>query len=499
MNGKLKEGFLIIVITEFLLVSFSYLFSSSINNDNSLIKFISLDKILNLSLKTRNIEADSLIKGYISNSFNNIETLKRSTLSALSPKKQNVYLINPEINGSSALDNFFKTLNAEKDSCVVRIAHYGDSQLEGDRMTWIIRKKFHEKFGGSGIGYVPFKDLPSITYSRNCSHNWARYTVFNHKNIDKNYGISGAVFKFYSYAVNQRDDDTSKKIQFAQDTNLIQKKGYYKNATLNIDLNKGLIYHDISILYGRSSEKCLMNFYNNLSGEKIFSDTLQSSSTVNLSKHRINLPAFDLKIEFIGENSPDFYGVYLDDDEGVQVDNYAIRGHSGDGLMMISDEVLSQTIKKLNTKLIIFQYGANVVPYVKSKKACIWLEDIYFKLFMKFKRAAPDISILVIGAGDMAYETEGEYKSYDYIPKINEAQRNAALKAGCAFLNLFEMMGGSNSIMVWSEKKLAVPNGHFSNKGQEIIANELVNAIMIEYNIFVHKTNKRKTDVFKKN
>ena len=75
------------------------------------------------------------------------------------------------------------------------------------------------------------------------------------------------------------------------------------------------------------------------------------------------------------------------------------------------------------------------------------------------------MSILVVGAGDMAKESEGKYASYSWIPKITEAQKKAALKAGCAYWDLFSMMGGMNSILVWSKKGMAVTNGHFSEKG----------------------------------
>jgi hypothetical protein len=46
--------------------------------------------------------------------------------------------------------------------------------------------------------------------------------------------------------------------------------------------------------------------------------------------------------------------------------------------------------------------------------------------------------------------------------------------------------------LVWTNKKLAVTNGHFSAKGQEIIANELVDALLVEYNNYLHKTRNKK-------
>ncbi len=39
-----------------------------------------------------------------------------------------------------ALDAFFEALIGERDTQVIHIAHYGDSQIEGDRVTSVIRR-----------------------------------------------------------------------------------------------------------------------------------------------------------------------------------------------------------------------------------------------------------------------------------------------------------------------------------------------------------------------
>jgi hypothetical protein len=175
----------------------------------------------------------------------------------------------------------------------------------------------------------------------------------------------------------------------------------------------------------------------------------------------------------------------------VQVDNYAIRGHSGDGLLLINPDYLATQLKKLNVHLVIFQYGNNVIPYVNTDRGCEELEDMYYGIFTRFKKVAPNISIMVIGASDMATMYNGAYYSYPYIPKIRDAQKNAALKAGCAFWDLFEVMGGANSILTWTNKGLASHDGHFTNNGQKIVGNELFNALMIEFNQYKFRQRKK--------
>jgi lysophospholipase L1-like esterase len=263
----------------------------------------------------------------------------------------------------------------------------------------------------------------------------------------------------------------------------------YDNATIKYKIRSS--YDQLRIMYGNSSEVCYLNSYNGSTGEILSKDSLPPTQGMKIHKVKMSSPVLNVKLQFTSNNSPEFYGLFFDSYKGVQVDNYAIRGHSGDGLMLINPEFLAQQLKTLNVKLIIFQYGANVVPYIKNEESCKWLKTVYSDLFARFKQAAPNTSILVIGAGDMARHVEGGYASYKMLPRIRDIQREAALENGCTFFDLFGMMGGLNSIMTWSQKRLASNDGHLSPKGQEILGNELFSGLMVEYNMYLYKNKKK--------
>lgn len=54
------------------------------------------------------------------------------------------------------LHGFFVKLNsAATDKKKIHIFHYGDSQIEGDRMTAYIRQRIQNQFGGTGPGSFP--------------------------------------------------------------------------------------------------------------------------------------------------------------------------------------------------------------------------------------------------------------------------------------------------------------------------------------------------------
>ena len=495
MKNKIFEILLIIIFVNILLIAVSFLpeinFGSS-ENGNSKIKFLSYNSITDFTFKDNNKNADSLINTYTDSTENNNNgLLHRRSLTGLSPKIKNNYLVNPNNDKGYALDNFFNALLKEKDNSVVRVAHYGDSQLEGDRITCYVRTYFQQKFGGSGVGFVPFDDIATnVNLERTSSANWMRYTVFHNRYGCGYYGLSGNVYKFTKYAIIKSKDDT---VSHGKDTAPVKvnTQEVFRNATVSIALHNFIKYDNIFLMYGHSNVGCQMNVYNQSNHEKILSEKLEPSEKFTLHKLDFSSTIKSFMLEFSGDLSPDFYGLLIDGKNGVQVDNYSIRGHSGDGLLLLNPEYLATQLKKLNIKFVIFQYGNNVVPYVKSDKACEQMKQMYSDIFMRFKKAAPEISILVVGAGDMAYMEDGNYTSYPFIPKIRDAQKNAAIKAGCAFWDLFGVMGGSNSILTWTDKGLASHDGHFTPKGQKIIGKELFDALMVEYNQYTFRQRKK--------
>ena len=83
------------------------------------------------------------------------------------------------------LDPFFRKLEGLRDGSVprTRILHFGDSQIENDRMTALIRYRLQSHFGGSGTGLVPAIPLYSghMAYTQEEEGEWLRYTFFGNR------------------------------------------------------------------------------------------------------------------------------------------------------------------------------------------------------------------------------------------------------------------------------------------------------------------------------
>lgn len=360
--------------------------------------------------------------------------------------------------GGTALDHFFEALKKERRLQTVRVAHYGDSQLEGDRITSVLRRKLQERFGGTGNGFISFKDYAyHVLMTRKLSPGWRRYTVFQ-KRMSKSsyYGMGGSVFTFSG-------SKASAEFKF-----------YKKPSHKKLFLVFGKAPDGFSLRYSDDKK-------GNLSEREHF-----PPDTVNTFKvYELRTDATDyLRLEFETEGqAPHIYGLYADgENTGVQVDNFALRGHSGGGLMRINQSFFRSQVNHFNTKLIILQYGANAVPYSRGPKQLAYIENHFTRIVKRLQKVAPNASILMVGVGDMAGLNENKkYVGFSHIEKFRDVQKRVAENTGIAFWDMLKFMGGRGSVFQWKRRGLAHYDGHLSNSGQTLIAKQLFKSLNEEY------------------
>lgn len=104
----------------------------------------------------------------------------------------------------NALKNFFDALYELKNNPqAIRVLHYGDSQIEGDRITDYLRLKLQGQFGGQGPGLISLMPVASSLINRvTTAPGWDRYNVFTSKDkrvSHTNYGILAGFNRFAPY------------------------------------------------------------------------------------------------------------------------------------------------------------------------------------------------------------------------------------------------------------------------------------------------------------
>ncbi len=367
--------------------------------------------------------------------------------------------------------NHLKNLNQSGE--LIRILHYGDSQIEGDRISSYIRNELQKQFGGYGIGMFAPVIIKGTNISMNLDLNgtWERFTIQSIKNGNITHKRLGALMSFGRFVP----------------LNSFENKMYFGEINLyksNITYLRTRKFKKCKVFYGYNEKPFIAELKykeNTLDAELIARSNQLSTITWDIEGS-----LDEITISFKGEDSPDIYAIALDDQSGIAVDNIPLRGSSGTDFTKTDIAFLRSMYQQINAKLIIMQFGVNLVPHVVDDYS--YYEKQFYKQLKTLKGLRPDICIIVIGVSDMSQNKYGRFVSYPNIVKIREAQKNAAFKAGCVFWDMYEAMGGENSMPSWvhNDPPLARTDyTHFTWKGSVVISKMFFEALMHDYNKFL--------------
>jgi lysophospholipase L1-like esterase len=376
-------------------------------------------------------------------------------------------------NDSTILQPFFRTLyNLPSSGQLIRIMHYGDSQIEDDRITSLLRNKLQTRFGGSGAGLVPASQLYPYGFSmkQTSSENWYRYIGFAKRDTSIKHSRYGALASYCSFLPNgSAYNDTSEAwIKF-------NKSPYSYQNTKS--------FTQCRIFYSHNKEPFLNEVYldENLSDADFF----PSSQKLKVIRWTFDTPSKELMLKFKGPSSPEIYGIALDGRKGVAVDNIPLRGCSGLFFTLFDEQLLSDMYKELNVKLFILQFGGNFVP--SGLDNYTGYENWFSSQILRIKKLCPGAAILVIGVADMSIKERNRYITNPNVEKVRDALKSAAFKSGAAFWDMYKAMGGKNSMPSWVFAEPSLASGdfvHFNPRGAKTIAQMFYNAFIFEYHRF---------------
>ncbi len=335
------------------------------------------------------------------------------------------------------LNPFFRELGSlPTNKKLIRIMHYGDSQIEGDRITSYIRNQLQLRFGGLGIGLfsIVTTNPASSSYVFDVSDNWVKYSPQRNTGNATNGKKFGALINY-----SRIDNSTS---FFGKPTEL---DGWIDLKRANISFSQAQKFQQCRIFYGFNRTPMMVQAKQNK--KVVDAEIVPSSSGLKELRWKFNTPISNLSISFKTVESPNIYGIALDALEGIAVDNVPLRGSSGLEFSHIDLNFLRQFYQLLNVKLLVLQFGVNVVPNVLSDYT--FYENNYRKQIEAVKKACPFLSIIIIGVSDVSRNGENGYETYPNVTKIRDAQKRAAFATGCAFWDMYEAMGGHNSMPSW--------------------------------------------------
>lgn len=415
---------------------------------------------------------------------NFIEQIEETTIEAFDTIRANADSLKQSVRRIEFPDKnrsiLFPVFRAMDSACsnneVVRIMHFGDSQIEGDRITSFVRNKVQKKFGGSGVGIVPARHLYDFKYSvfQESSENWNRYTLYGKRDTTikhKRYGIIAGFNSFTPQPHQLLQKDTTQKTAWIS----FESSPYSYSNTKQ--------FEQCRLLYGHNNVPFNANLY--VGDTLVDSGLYKPSARLNQIQWLFSVPTGDIKIELEATQSPEIYGIALDAKSGVAVDNIAMRGSAGLVFTKMDTTLFKELVESLKVKLFILQFGGNIVPNVRKDYS--YYERWLYSQLNYIKTHAPDAQIIVIGVADMSMKKGSRYVSYPNIELVRDAMKKASFRAGAGYWDMYEAMGGHNSMPSWvfANPSLAGKDFvHFNPRGARIIANMFYNALLNEYNYY---------------
>ena len=333
---------------------------------------------------------------------------------------------NPKVSVDSTTDSrvflqaFYASL-AEAGTRKIRVVHYGDSQIEEDRMTQQIREALQAAYGGSGAGLVPLaQTIPSLTVRQEL---YLSGRFVSPMNGPRRYMVHGP----------KRDQRTD---------------GLYGPMGQ-------MAYLSDSLVQGSESVKAIchpLHPNGHYDRFRLFADT-----SVHYTTSRDTM--------FLTGRGG-VYGLSQESRTGIIVDNIPLRGCLGIVFTKMDSAQLSEFYHSENVRLIIMQFGGNAIPSNKNPGTIQAIVKGLRQQVQYLRRCAPEASILFIGPSDMLTQIDGEWTTYPMVPYMDKLLRKMALEENIAYFSLYRWMGGAGSMLKWQEVGLAGSDGvHFTRAG----------------------------------
>ncbi len=362
--------------------------------------------------------------------------------------------------------HFFDTLFLRMENAgdrPVRIVHYGDSQIEMDRISQDLRQALQERFGGGGTGLFPaVSNVPSASIYKSASGGFAQYTMYGDSTTQRaghnRYGMLAQVVKLSGGGT----------ISLRGTKNKLAREGVKT-------------FESVSVLYGRGESLEV----------KAVSDTLKPVPVVENGENgtlvtwNFGRPVRKATLSFRG--SAEIYAVGADGAGGVAVDNIPLRGSSGTIFSRISKPLMEDCFALTDTRLIILQFGGNMMPMVRSTKTIEQYQEQIQKQLAYFHEVAPQAKILFIGPSDMGKSVNGRIVTWPHLPEMVDSLKATVLRNDAAYWDLYRMMGGENSMVQWVKHRPAYAGPdyiHFTPAGARRVGEALSRSFLTYYDFY---------------
>lgn len=340
----------------------------------------------------------------------------------------------------------------------ISVLHIGDSHIQADFFSGIVRQKMQQNFGNAGRGLVfPYRvartNEPSSFESASNIKWESKRNIF--PDLPLPIGIGG---------ITLRTTDTSAFIRL----------NVYDQGGLQYEFNKMTLFQDkgpaaFDFIVSKTGNGILGFINSNLLNEGTFTSAIE----FDRPQKNITIKAYQRDS---AQTSAQLYGLLLENGQrGVLYNATGVNG--AQCWHCTRSEYFFQQLPVLNPDLIIISYGTNEAYSKGFNKEKFYADvDSLVKEIRKVSKA----SILFTTPADSYRKVK--YKNSD-MRHAKESIIQYCLNNNLAYWDLYEIMGGFGSMSKWKLAGLAAPDKvHFSRAGYEIQGKLLYQALIDGFN-----------------
>jgi hypothetical protein len=354
---------------------------------------------------------------------------------------------------NGGLDSFYKKLYDLKSTGYgsVSIVHIGDSHIQADLMSAIVRNGLQDLFGDAGRGLVfPYQLAQSNAPDDISSYSNTQWQ-FNravHPEIPVNYGISG-------YGIKTNHTDASISFSLRNSISVFNRlKFFIDSSSWILQLTNNDSLHILKKERGDSS------LYQQISLE-------QSVNSFSLLAQPSDHPK-------------EFYGVSLENSQpGILYHTIGVNGvrydHYNDA------DLFWKQLPALEADLFIISLGTNEAQFARFNEAAF--SKVLNTFLQKLKLASPHASVLITTAPD-SYRGR---RPNMVLKQLNASLINYCNKNYIPAWDLYSITSGYGSSYSWARRGLMSSDRvHFTPEGYRLQGSLLLIALAKGYNGFMN-------------
>lgn len=354
------------------------------------------------------------------------------------------------------MDRFYAALaQSKKLGRPVRIAYLSDSFVEGDIMLVDLRHLLQKHFGDGGLGWLRCRtNFDEGTYAANLSS-----SGFETHHVMKRKSLSMAHY--------------------------ILPQGYAEvmgNASCSVSSLTG----DFATTWKHATVWGFTNSSATVSGA---GKTVNWSASNAVQTAQFDAPGMSSFTTSISGNAKVF-GMSLENDNGIVLDNFGVRGSSGFNLVDMAEGLSVDFAKKRPYDMVVIHFGLNAINRTSTDKTCIWYTDAMKKCVERIKKLYPQSAVLIVSASDMAARnpSTGKVETIPAVEALVGYQRKMAADMQVGFVSIYDVMGGRNSVVRMAEQGIGERDyTHIKRQGGKVVAEKFVKSFIAGFDNYKRK------------